>query len=189
MQAVLKGTYTNNKVTDRGMGCRGGATRVEFVKGDVVLDGKFDGNSAEGRGAVIAINRLYSDGTLTLKGSYTNNKSKGDGAILSIFLAAEGMAASKSSECLPRVSRKVEPAVLNLNHCIAGLTNLDPSGEYEGNTAQSVDTSIVSIKPTGTKLSESQWKSSPGFEYRAPKDSTKEYVPAQFVIPGLGIRT
>lgn len=57
-----------------------------------------------------------------------------------------------------------------------------------GNKAPS-GTEVVFIAANNVRVSEAQWNANPGFEYQAAPGSAQQYVPHEFEIDGLGIRT
>ncbi|KNC84441.1 hypothetical protein SARC_03337 [Sphaeroforma arctica JP610] len=68
--ATVSFTYPH---LSRFRGSRGSALRIEFIKGNVSIDGKYQNNVADGDRALIALNRIFSTGTMTVSGEYYNN--------------------------------------------------------------------------------------------------------------------
>eukprot|EP01134_Creolimax_fragrantissima_P002637 CFRG2637T1 len=131
----VDGLYTDNLAVDDGYGSRSGAFRVLEITstGYLLLNGTFDGNTAQGRGGVIATNMMRSGGTMVLDGVFKNNIASTVGGVWSFW--------SNGTDFDSKVVLK-------------------GSSTFQGNQAisDSSASSIYDIAQNHEKFSESEWQ-------------------------------
>eukprot|EP00123_Amoebidium_parasiticum_P013746 comp22127_c0_seq1/m.32366 comp22127_c0_seq1/g.32366 ORF comp22127_c0_seq1/g.32366 comp22127_c0_seq1/m.32366 type:complete len:493 (-) comp22127_c0_seq1:566-2044(-) len=98
---VLNADFMNNEcIFSKDFGCRGGASWLQNIGGDVTITGTYSGNQAIGdRAGAIANNRIFETGRVTIDAKFTDNKSTKGGAIWDTMYALHkgGVLTFKSS--------------------------------------------------------------------------------------------
>eukprot|EP01134_Creolimax_fragrantissima_P002641 CFRG2641T1 len=130
----VDGLFANNHAIDDGYGSRSGAFRVLEIAspGFLLFNGSFIGNTAHGRGGVVATNMMREGSTMILNGFFQNNVASTVGGVWSFW--------SQGTELM-------------------GKVYITANSVFEGNQAihDSSRSSIYNIAGTSDKLSETEW--------------------------------